>query len=71
MDCNAELIVVPRDEVVGRVPEFVLATQQSFRRCPRCGHLYWQATHVERVRRELAAMGLGASPEPGPAEASR
>jgi uncharacterized protein len=71
VDCNTELAVVQRDEVSGRVPEFVFATQQSFRRCPRCGHLYWEATHVERVRRELAAMGLGARPEPLPAEAPR
>jgi uncharacterized protein with PIN domain len=48
-----------------------LATQQSFRRCPRCGHLYWAATHVERVRRELAAMGLGIRRDVEPYEAPR
>jgi uncharacterized protein with PIN domain len=71
VECNAELRAVAREEVVGRVPEFVLATQQSFRRCPRCGHLYWRATHVERVRRELAAMGLGVCRDVGLLEAPR
>jgi uncharacterized protein len=71
VECNTELAIVPREAVAGRVPEFVFATQQNFRRCPRCGHLYWEATHVERVRRELAAMELGARSEPLPAEAPR
>ena len=71
VECNAELCAVARDEVAGRVPEFVWATQQSFRRCPRCGHLYWEATHVERVRRELAAMGLGVRGESAPTEVPR
>lgn len=59
VECNTLLEEVPREEVSGRVPEFVYATQKSFRRCPRCRHLYWEATHVERVRAELARLGLG------------
>ncbi len=59
VDCNTELVDVSRDEAAARVPEFVLATQKSFRRCPRCRHLYWDATHVDRVRGELERMGLG------------
>ena len=57
--CNAELEEVVREEIAGRVPEFVLATQEKFQRCPRCRHLYWGATHVARVRAELARIGLG------------
>jgi len=71
VECNAELRSVAREEIAGRVPEFVLATQPSFRRCPCCAHVYWQATHVERVRRELSAMGLGARPVPETVEARR
>lgn len=63
VECNGALEAVAREEVAGRVPEFVFATQESFRKCSRCGHLYWEGTHVERVRRELAALGL---PEPVP-----
>jgi uncharacterized protein with PIN domain len=72
VECNTELCAAVREEVAGRVPEFVWATQKSFRRCPRCGHLYWEATHVKRVRRELAAMGLGVRrDDPAPTEAPR
>jgi len=58
IDCNAELVEATREEVAGRVPAFVLATQTRFRRCPRCRHVYWDATHVARVRDELSRMGL-------------
>jgi uncharacterized protein with PIN domain len=58
VECNGELEEIPREHVDGGVPEFVLATQRTFRRCTRCRHLYWDATHVARVRRELEGMGL-------------
>jgi len=58
VDCNAELAEVDREEVKDEVPEFVLATQKQFRRCPRCRHVFWDATHVARIRRELERMGL-------------
>jgi uncharacterized protein len=58
--CNAEVVDVPAETVAAEVPEFVQRTQERFRRCPRCRHVYWQATHVERVRTELRRIGLGA-----------
>jgi uncharacterized protein len=60
VECNGELETVPRDEVAGRVPPFVFETQPVFHRCTRCRHVYWDATHVARVRRELEGMGLAA-----------
>ncbi|HUY19427.1 MAG TPA: Mut7-C RNAse domain-containing protein [Candidatus Binataceae bacterium] len=56
--CNEPLAEAGRDTVVRRVPPFVYASQQRFVRCPRCGRIYWGATHPERIRRELDAMGL-------------
>lgn len=58
VECNSDLVEVPREEVAGRVPEFVWTTQSRFRRCRACAHLYWDATHVARVKSELEAMGL-------------
>ena len=57
-ECNGEIEEIARDEVAGQVPPFVFDTQPVFRRCRRCRHLYWDATHVARVRRELEGMGL-------------
>ena len=56
--CNELLAEVDRDSVVRRVPPFVYASQERFSRCPRCGRIYWGATHPERIRRELDSMGL-------------
>jgi len=56
--CNEPLVDAARESVVRRVPPFVLASQERFSRCPRCGRIYWRATHPERIRRELDAMGL-------------
>jgi uncharacterized protein len=58
VECNGEVEDVDREAAAGRVPPFVLATQERFRRCRRCGHLYWHATHVERVHAELRGMGF-------------
>ena len=43
------LAVLPRKEVRDRVPPYVFQTQQSFRSCPECGRVYWQATHWQRI----------------------
>lgn len=51
--CNTPVEVAPREEVEGRVPPYVLSTQERFARCPSCGRIYWAATHVEAARRWL------------------
>jgi len=56
--CNEPLAEAGRDTVVRRVPPFVYASQERFARCPRCGRVYWGATHPERIRHELDLMGL-------------
>ena len=58
LECNRLLEAAPRERVQGRVPAFVLASQERFLSCPRCGRLYWPATHHEHMRRELATLGL-------------
>jgi uncharacterized protein with PIN domain len=70
-ECNGELEALPRDAVAGKVPEFVFATQRSFRRCSGCGQLYWDGTHVARIRRELEALGLVPSAALEPQEEAR
>jgi uncharacterized protein with PIN domain len=51
--CNAALGRVAREAVGDRVPPYVLATQENFAQCDRCGRIYWEATHPERARREI------------------
>jgi uncharacterized protein len=61
--CNAELTFHAPETVRGRVWPHVEHTQERFGRCPRCGRVYWQASHVGRmaafVRRALGRDLLG------------
>lgn len=65
VDCNGEVEEVGREAAAGRVPPYVLETQERFRRCRDCGHLYWHATHVGRVHAELRHMGFPPPHESG------
>lgn len=58
--CNRELARRDKAEVKSKVPPYVYETQETFRQCPRCGRVYWRATHwrgIERMRRDMAANG--------------
>ncbi len=61
--CNQPVVATPRSAVAGLVPPYVLATQEHFVRCPRCGRIYWPATHYAHVYAELRRMGF--DPPPG------
>jgi uncharacterized protein with PIN domain len=59
--CNALVEAVGRDDVPEQVPERVLAQRLALARCPRCGRIYWEGSHTERMRRVLA-LALDAGP---------
>lgn len=47
--CNRRTRAVSPRSVRGAVPEYVFRTQKRFTRCPGCGRIYWNATHVSRM----------------------
>lgn len=51
--CNALLEAADAAEVEDQVPERVLARHTAFRRCPRCGQVYWEGSHVARIRERI------------------
>lgn len=57
--CNERLRVLSRNEVQGKVPDFVASTQREFRGCDACGRIYWSGTHRRHVSRTLARLGAG------------
>jgi len=60
--CNVPLLEIPAEAAAAEVPPYVARTQEHFRRCPRCGRIYWRATHAERMRKRLRAMGIAVDP---------
>ena len=57
--CNLPLEEMEAEAARVRVPPYVARTQEEFRACPGCGRIYWRGTHVDRMARRLARMGVG------------
>jgi hypothetical protein len=54
--CNGILGPVPAKTVAGEVPPGVLERHSQFLRCPDCGKVYWEGTHVQSLDARLAAI---------------
>jgi len=52
--CNEILLSVSKEDVEGRVPDFIYRSYDSFHACPRCRRVFWPGTHLQRMKRELA-----------------
>ena len=48
--CNAGLRVLERADALPLLPEGVRELPGPVRRCPTCGRLYWDGSHVRRMR---------------------
>jgi uncharacterized protein len=51
--CNTPLEDILKEAVESLVPVFVYQTQTRFRRCPRCGKIFWPGTHARHVEEYL------------------
>jgi len=56
--CNEPLEELPRERAAPFVPAYVRETAERFVQCPRCRRIYWPGTHAERMRKEMAALGI-------------
>jgi len=52
--CNTPLQKVEKSLVKERVPPYVFRTQENFSLCPECNRIYWQGTHWDKMRQEMA-----------------
>jgi uncharacterized protein len=58
--CNGVVIPVDKAAVAARIPPRTAAWLDEYYRCENCGHLYWEGTHVERLRARIARLGARA-----------
>lgn len=56
MTCGGALVAVPKAEVRERVPPRSHAWLERFFACSRCGKLFWEGTHWQRIARRLEAL---------------
>lgn len=59
--CNQMLTPASRDEVRDRIPPYVYLTQEKYAVCSGCGRVYWEGTHVPRMRAQLTKLSQGRS----------
>ena len=54
--CNSQLQEIPKEDVEGRIPNFVFSTYSEFSSCLECSRIYWKGTHQESMRRKIAEL---------------
>ncbi len=52
--CNGEMERVHRDRLVGFVHPYVWSRNEYFAVCKECGQIYWEGTHVDRIKERLS-----------------
>jgi len=57
-ECNVPLDALPREKALELVPPKVKTLETPFWRCPKCGKMFWEGTHTERIVAKLKKMGL-------------
>jgi uncharacterized protein with PIN domain len=53
--CNTKLRVAPKETLAGKVEKNTFAYYSDFWECPRCGQIYWQGAHWDRIHATLKA----------------
>lgn len=56
MECNALVEPVDRDVVLARLPRDTTRNHRRFWHCPRCGRIYWQGSHYQRMSRLMSSL---------------
>lgn len=49
LKCNSLLLKVKKEDVRGKVPQFVYKTSQTFLFCKNCDKYYWRGTHYSKI----------------------
>ncbi|GBE02847.1 hypothetical protein BMS3Bbin06_00570 [bacterium BMS3Bbin06] len=54
MKCNTEVVAVTnKEEIRDSVPEYVYFNHDSFQKCPSCGSIYWEGSHMRRIIKRI------------------
>jgi uncharacterized protein with PIN domain len=48
-----DLLAIAKEEVEGRVPDFIYRSYNSFHVCPSCHRIYWPGTHFQRMKKAM------------------
>lgn len=54
--CNGVLEPLAKEMAEGHVPPGVWDTYEAFQRCPGCGQIYWEGSHVDAIAKRVLAL---------------
>jgi len=57
-DCNQPVTEIRKEDYADEIPPYVLRTQDQFSRCASCKRIFWEGTHVQHMKKQLAEIGL-------------
>jgi uncharacterized protein with PIN domain len=53
--CNTPVRPILKEEIADRVEKSTFTYYNDFWECPKCGKVYWQGAHWDRIRKTLEA----------------
>lgn len=57
--CNEPVSPIAVEQAHGKVPEYIFRSVTEFTGCPKCGRIYWEGSHLGRVKRRLKEIAAG------------
>jgi uncharacterized protein with PIN domain len=54
--CNGLLQSIPKEAIVDRLPPDTRKTHDEFRVCRACGQVFWEGSHVERMKKLIESV---------------
>ena len=46
--CNRSILPADKDTVMGKVPDYIWESHDSFETCGQCGRIYWPGSHTQQ-----------------------
>lgn len=65
-DCNGQIEPVAKEEIAGRLEPRTRQYYDTFFRCPSCGKIYWEGSHVGKIRDRFQAVLAGRKSKEAP-----
>ena len=56
IDCNKPLTNISKEDVAGKVPDYIYQNYSEFVQCKSCGKIFWGGTHKKRMDDRLAVI---------------
>jgi uncharacterized protein with PIN domain len=50
------IVPVEKEDVRGRVPDYIWQNHATFRQCAGCHRIYWPGTHTDRANQMISSI---------------